>query len=239
MDDSTWSEFTDTCRTIHRELADCSDGNVADYIPQLAQAAPDQFGVSLVTVDGKEFEIGDIDRRICVQSCCKPLLYGVALTEHGEEWVGKHVGKEPSGSRFNDFKFDSEGKPFNPLINAGAIMSAALVRPSDPPDRRFQHIMAVWESIVGAGEAFFDNTTYLGERRTSFRNIALAHLMMESGAFPERTSIEETLQLYLQTCSVAVRPSGVARYAAMLANGGSVPGGARVFSPAVCVMSCA
>ena len=31
-----------------------------------------------------------------------------------------------------------------------------------------------------------------------FRNVALAHLMMESGAFPPRTSIDDTLRLYLQ-----------------------------------------
>lgn len=244
MDDTAWADFTETCAGIHRSLAGCREGEVAGYIPQLAGADPDRFGVSVVSVDGRTFEVGDTQRRVCVQSCCKPLLYGVALTECGEETVSKHVGKEPSGASFNDFKLDRHGRPFNPLINAGAIMSAALVRPRDTPDRRFQHIMAVWERIVGQGEAFFDNATYLGERRTAFRNIALAHLMMESGAFPAQTSIEDTLQLYLQACSVAVQPRGVATYAATLANGGVNPGGAgqeRIFAPRIvrdvlCVM---
>ena len=243
MDDRTWGEFTRTCTDVFDSLLGCTEGAVADYIPQLAEAEPDQFGLSVVTVDGRTFERGDVDHPVCVQSCCKPLLYGVALDERGEACVTRHVGKEPSGSKFNDFKFDQDGRPFNPLINAGAIMAAALVQPGRTPDKRFQHVMGVWESIVGKGEAFFDNATYLGEHRTAFRNVALAHLMMESGAFPPHTSIEETLQLYLQTCSVAVRPRGAARCAAVLANGGALPGagGARVFAPwivrdVLCVM---
>jgi glutaminase len=241
MDDKSWASFSEECRRIFDGLHSCTEGEVASYIPQLAEAPPNQFALSVLTVDGRSLELGDVQERVCVQSCCKPLLYGMALSERGEEEVGRHVGKEPSGAKFNDFKFDKDGKPFNPLINAGAIMSTAMIRASDPPDRRFQHIMQVWSTMVGRGEAAFDNATYLGERRTAFRNVALSHLMMENGAFPPATSIEETLQLYLQACSVSVKPMGMARYAAMLANGGTVPGGASIFPPSIvrdvlCVM---
>ena len=243
MDDHTWADFTQTCTDVFDSLRGCTEGTVADYIPQLAAADPEQFGLSIATVDGRVFELGDVAQRVCVQSCCKPLLYGAALDECGEARVARHVGKEPSGSKFNDFKFDQDGRPFNPLINAGAIMAAALVQPGRTPDTRFQHVMDLWERMVGKGEAFFDNATYLGEHRTAFRNVALAHLMMESGAFPPHTSIDDTLRLYLQACSVAVRPRGAARCAAVLANGGALPGagGARVFAPwivrdVLCVM---
>ena len=137
MDDHTWADFTQTCTDVFDSLRGCTEGAVADYIPQLAEADPEQFGLSIVTVDGRTFERGDVDHPVCVQSCCKPLLYGVALDERGEACVTRHVGKEPSGSKFNDFKFDQDGKPFNPLINAGAIMAAALVQPGRTPDKRF------------------------------------------------------------------------------------------------------
>ena len=241
MDDCSWASFGEECKRIFESLRACDEGEVASYIPQLAEAPPDQFGLSVLSVDGRRLELGDVGERVCVQSCCKPLLYGLALAERGEEEVGRHVGKEPSGSKFNDFRFDDDGKPFNPLINAGAIMSTAMIRPEAPPDRRFQHIMQAWSTMAGRGEVSFDNATYLGERRTAFRNVALSHLMMENGVFPEGTSIEETLQLYLQACSVSVKPMGMARYAAMLANGGTVPGGPTIFPPSIvrdvlCVM---
>lgn len=136
-----------------------------EEVYQLAEAPPNQFALAVTTVDGRILELGDSQQRSCVQSCCKPLLYGLALLEHGADEVSQHVGKEPSGSKFNDFKFDKDGLPFNPLINAGAIMSSSMIQAHQTPDKRFQHIMQVWDRMVGAGEAFFDNSTYLGVSR--------------------------------------------------------------------------
>ncbi len=246
MDAEQWRGLCDDCETIHAELQGLTDGNVASYIPQLARTDPAQFRVSIVTTEGLAHHIGgdpgQPQPRVCVQSCCKPLLYGMALNEHGTDAVGRHVGREPSGSTFNDFRFDSDGKPFNPLINAGAIMSASLIGNGLNGDERFARVLDMWKRMVGPSEVSFDNLTYLGELRTAYRNVALAHLMMENDVFPENTDIMRTLQLYLQACSIEVTPAGMATYAAMFANGGRVPrGGSHIFTPAVirdilCVM---
>jgi glutaminase len=34
-------------------------GHVADYIPELGKADPDHFGISLATLDGHIYEVGD------------------------------------------------------------------------------------------------------------------------------------------------------------------------------------
>ena len=39
-------------------------GEVASYIPELTKANPDDFGVCLVTADGRIFETGDCDRYV-------------------------------------------------------------------------------------------------------------------------------------------------------------------------------
>jgi len=46
---------------------------VADYIPELANIDPNKFGISICTIEGKQFEIGDSDEYFCLQSCSKPL----------------------------------------------------------------------------------------------------------------------------------------------------------------------
>ena len=69
----------------------------AQYIPQLAQVDPEQFSISVTTVDGQHFSIGDADTQFCIQSCSKPLSYLLALNEFGEDYVHSSVGTEPAG----------------------------------------------------------------------------------------------------------------------------------------------
>ena len=51
----------------------------------------------------------------------------LAILDNGEEYVFSKVGMEPTGDPFNSIKkleTSSRRKPYNPLINAGAIAIA-------------------------------------------------------------------------------------------------------------------
>jgi hypothetical protein len=150
----------DELKEIYRKVEANKSGQVASYIPQLSRVNPDQFAVSICTVDGQRFSLGDSEVEFCLQSVSKPINYCLALEEHGEALVHKHVGREPSGRGFNELTLNKEGLPHNPLINSGAIMSCSLVKPHSDIADRFENGQAfddffVWingENFVTAAE---------------------------------------------------------------------------------------
>lgn len=219
-------EFVEFCAALDEifEKAEANrDGDVARYIPQLARVNPEQFATSICTIDGQRHSIGDSTVDYCVQSCCKPINYCLALEEHGEKVVHGHVGREPSGRSFNEMVLNDSGHPHNPLINAGAIMCTSLIKPGLDAADRFDHIMKAWTGLAGGEKPRFNNAVYLSERKTADRNFALAYMMSERKAFPENTDLVTTLELYFQCCSIELNAEMMAAVAATLANGGVCP----------------
>ena len=97
-------------------------GDVATYIPELIKANPDEFGVCLATTDGRVFEAGHCDRLFTIQSISKPFVFGMAIEECGHAEVFKRVDVEPSGDAFNAIELQTgTNRPYNPMVNAGAI----------------------------------------------------------------------------------------------------------------------
>ena len=121
---------------IHDKHSPCNEGEIASYIPELTKADPNWFGIAVATIDGHVYEVGDTRQAFTIQSISKPFTYALAMQDHGLEHVLKKVGVEPSGDAFNSISLHREsGRPFNPMINAGAIASTGLVKTEDGTDR--------------------------------------------------------------------------------------------------------
>lgn len=198
-------------------------GDVASYIPQLARVSPDKYALSACTVDGQRFSLGDAADRFCIQSTCKPTNYAIARDLLGREDVHGHVGREPSGRTFNELTLNARGLPHNPMINAGAIMCASMIKLEAPLADRFDYIMETWTRLCGGRRPGFENAVYLSEKATADRNFALAYFMRENGAFPPHTKLIDTLEFYFQCCSITLDVEDMSIAAATLANGGVCP----------------
>lgn len=226
-----FDRFSEQIREIYDSVKDNREGKVADYIPQLGRVPADKFGVSICTIDGQRFSIGDTEELFTLQSSCKPILYCAALEEHGEAKVHKHVGREPSGLSFNELTLSRSGLPHNPMINAGAIMSSSLIRRDLPNADRLEYLNNIVRALSGDKPAGFNNAVFHSERETADRNFALAHHMRERGAFPDGIQIHSTLDYYFAACSTEVTAKNMSTMSATLANGGVCPQtGSRVFS---------
>ncbi|MEM1426340.1 MAG: glutaminase, partial [Cyanobacteria bacterium P01_H01_bin.130] len=211
------TRFHHYLKALHQRYKGVMEGGVPDYIPELALANPHWFGISIATVDGKYFEVGDCSRLFTIQSISKAFVYGLALEDHGREYVQCKVSVEPTGEAFNSIMLDqSTNRPYNPMVNTGAIATTDLIK-GDNPTERLKRILAMFKRYTGR-EHGVDMPVFLSERTTGYRNRAIAYLMLNFGMVTER--IEETLDLYFQQCAVMVTARDLAMMAATLANGG-------------------
>lgn len=204
---------------VERHRPDVS-GDVAIYIPELADVDADGFGASLVSVLGNVHSAGDADREFTIQSASKPFVYAMALADVGLDEVARHVGFEPSGEPFNAISLDPRtGRPDNPLINAGAIVTSALIAGANAPER-FERIRTLLSACAGR-DLGVDDDVFRSESLTGDRNRALAHLAKSSGVL--RQSVDDATEVYFRQCSVVVTTEDLAVMGATLANGGVNP----------------
>jgi glutaminase len=232
-------EFREYARSVEAMYADLlpnRDGEVADYIPTLRDADPERFGIAICTADGQTFSIGDADVGFSVQSTSKPFSYAMALEQLGPDEVHRWVGQEQSGGAFNDpvLSLDADGKPQNPMINAGAMATLALVDSDRELSDRFRTVRDTWTAMMGRAPGF-DNETYLAERSTGDGNRSLASRMKSRQmlkAAPGEEGAAKVADFYFQVCSLEIDAQRLAAAGATLAGGGIAPySGQRVFSP--------
>lgn len=200
---------------LHAEYGPETSGEVATYIPELSKADPGWFGIAIATVDGQVYEVGETEQEFTIQSISKPFVYGLAQEDSGEDEVLSHVGLEPSGDAFNAISLNPEsGRPFNPMINAGAIATAGLVRGEGAEDRT-QHILGAFGAYAGR-ELEIDTAVFESERATGHRNRAISHLLRNFDVIGSDPT--PVVDAYFAQCSVSVTCRDLALMAATLAN---------------------
>lgn len=216
---------------LRGRFVDDHGGRVASYIPELAGVDPEPFGLSLVSAGGGTYSAGDDRTRFTLQSISKPFAYALALCDHGLESVLARVGAEPSGEAYNAISLDEEtGRPDNPMINAGAILTCSLIEGADA-DARFARVLDLLSGFAGR-ELEVDESVFDSEATTGHRNRALAHLMFHAEALVG--DVDDALEVYTRQCAVSVDVRDVAAMAATLSNAGTNPvTGDRVVDPEV------
>jgi glutaminase len=208
-----------TLDRLHKKYSDCHEGNVATYIPELAKANPDDFGVAVVGVDGDVYEAGETSTEFTIQSISKAFVFGLAVETHGRDAVLKRVWVEPSGDAFNSLELRSSRKPFNPMINAGAITDTGMITGASVKERmnKILHLL----SDAAGRELRVDESVYRSEKETGHRNRAIGHLLKNVDLIDGE--VDEVLDLYFQQCSVLLNARDLATMGATLANLGTNP----------------
>ena len=193
------------------------DGELATYIPELARVDPGTFGLAVATLDGHVYESGRLEE-FTIQSVSKPFVYALALAQYGVDAMLSKIGVEPTGNAFNTISVDLQGRPFNPMVNAGAIVTSSVV--AGPDADGFDAILKGLSAFAGRPLAV-DERVYQSESATGDRNRAIAFLLRSVGAL--EVDVEAALAAYFRQCSVLVTARDLAVMSATLATGGVNP----------------
>ena len=229
------SDLQAIVETALESARDClGKGQVATYIPALACEAPEQLGLSVMTLDGLSSSAGDAGVPFSIQSISKVFTLAMALEDVGSS-LWNSVGREPSGTKFNSIvQLESEcGKPRNPLINAGAIATTARLIAADEADKAIERIENFMQSLAVDPSVQIDRAVAASESATGARNRSLAHFM---SAFKNLTPpVETVLNVYFHQCALRLSCQQLARAGLFLANDGIDPlTGTQIVSPEHC-----
>lgn len=185
---------------IYADVKNAIDtGKVADYIPELAFVDSSNFGVSISTIDKKNYGIGNFEKKFSIQSISKILSLTLAYKLEGEK-LWERVDVEPSGNPFNSLlQLEADfGKPRNPFINAGAIVICDVL---------LSHLKNPKADFLDFCREISNNTTFNynekvaeSEKISGFRNVALCNFIKSFGNI--KNNVDEVLDFYFYTCSL-------------------------------------
>src|SRR6266436_3287677 len=184
----------------HRDFLTETGGAVASYIPELGKADPDHFGISLATLDGHVYEVGDTRIPFTIQSMSKPFVFALVLDTLGAARVESAIGVEPSGDSFNSIRLNADNHPFNPMVNAGAIACSGLIHEAKG-DGAFEYIRQALGRFAGR-ELDIDEAVFASESATGDRNRAIGYLLRNSTVVKD--DVGAVLEVYFRQCSVLV-----------------------------------
>ncbi len=209
------------------------EGRVADYIPALAEASPDAFGVCVAGVGGGVVAVGDAEQEFTIQSISKLFVFALVCDALGPEEARRKLGVNSTGLPFDSvmaIELNAD-RTMNPMVNAGALATTSLV-PGGSAEEKFESVVHALSRFAGRRLAM-DDEVYESEAETNFRNRGIAHLLNGYGRM--YCDPEVATDLYTRQCALRVSARDLAVMGATLADGGVNPlTGERAIAAANC-----
>ena len=197
-------------------------GQPADYIAELADIDPAQFAISVALEDGRVLSAGSFETGFSIQSISKVFTLSIALGRIGDT-LWKRVAREPSGNPFDSIlKLEQEkGKPRNPFINAGAIVTTDALLSGHAPKEALSEIIQFVRAAAEDDDIHINKRVAASEKATGYRNLALAHYLRSYDNLVNEPDF--TLGVYYHQCAIEMTSVQLARAGRYLASLEGVP----------------
>lgn len=199
---------------LEKNRAYYTEGKVADYIPELGKMDAKAIAFSVVAKNGKIFNSGDVHKKFTMQSISKIIALMIAVNERGEADVFNRMGYFGTDRPFNHFSnLETTGKPLNPMMNAGAILTTSLI--SGDGEKPFLKILDMVRYMTKNPTLDYSKSVYESEKSTGHRNRGMFYLMKNNGLI---SGNEDQLDNYFRQCSIELTAEDLAKIGYFFAN---------------------
>ncbi len=207
------------------------NGKVADYIPALGKANPNDLSIAIYYPDGRCISAGDIEEKITLQSISKVISLALVLMDRGQDYVFDRVGMEPTGDPFNSIiKLETiaPGKPLNPMINAGALVVTHMIK-GNSVEERFQRLLSFVREMINDPTITYNEEVARSEFETAHLNRALCYFIKQHNIIEE--DVEQLMDLYTKQCAIEMNCLDLSRIGMVFAMDGIDPQSGKQIMP--------
>lgn len=224
--DSNYSSIIE--KAYQKTISTNNEGQVATYIPELANVDASMLGVHITMIDGADFGVGNNLEKFSIQSIAKVLSLTLAYKIVGEQ-IWNRIDVEPSGTKFDSLLLleTYKGIPRNPFVNSGAIVICDLL--ITHLDDAKEEFLSFVRDLSDLPDLSYSDNIADSEKRTGYRNVALCNFIKSFGNIENEPA--EVLDFYFDMCSLEMTCQQLSQTFAFLANNGrKITDGTKIIS---------
>lgn len=197
------------------------EGKLVDYIPILKDADKNALGVCIIDKDGKIYEAGKSRENFAIMSIVKVILFEIVLENYEIDEIKKYIGFKGSSKPYDsilDLEMEN-GKPVNPFINSGAIMSSYLIFKKFK-DKSIDVLLEKAKILTDNENIDYARELLKIAGKGGENNLALTYILKKHGYIDKETKIEDVLYIYNLACCLMVNTRDLAVLASIISRNG-------------------
>ena len=218
-----FKNFTSFIANLYNRTMQNQEGSVSNYLPELAGVSPDNYALSVCTVDGQRFNVGSYNIPYVARETAKAINYCLAFEESDETSIHEKVGRAPKEKGFDYLMLDQKGLPHNPFTGSGAIMIGSLLASKSNNSARLNKVKKLWNEMSGGTTHGWSEKAFNSEKRIADADRALGYFMQQKRLFTKGSDVNKHLEFLWSCYAIETTTEAQAVIAATLANAGVCP----------------
>jgi glutaminase len=216
------ADYQTAIEQAHKRYQSDHGGSIPDNIAAATGANPELYGIVIVRVDGKVWEIGDSKASFPMTATASPFTAALAVEQRGADLFSGPRGAVAGTVPLPNARGSADWglPPTTALELDGSLATLSLIQPHADAEAKWRGVLENLGRFAG-GDLAVDPRAYNSEKPLVSRLPQIARDLGSDGRLADDADV--TADLYLRQSAVAVTTRDLAIMAATLANDGVNP----------------